>query len=291
MEQAVYDVPGPELAGALQADVRMLAEKIGERNMRRPSNLEQAAAFIQSSFQTAGLRVSRHTACHNIEAEIAGSEWRDEIVIAGAHYDSIHGGVGANDNASGVAALIALARALAHQPFRRTFRFVAFVNEEPPYLRTPNMGSLAYAERCRSRGENVSCMVSLETLGYYRLYDREPAPLARRALHWWRGSFVAFVGDLRSRHLIHRAVSFFKEETGFPVKAITLPRFLPGVASSDHWSFWQYGYPAFMITDTAGLRSPFYHTPHDTPDKLTYDGLAQVVIGLRQMFLDLANIR
>jgi Zn-dependent M28 family amino/carboxypeptidase len=228
--------------------------------------------------------------CENVEAEIAGSERRDEVVIVGAHYDSVEGTTGANDNASGVAAMLALARTLAMRHPRTTLRFVAFANEEPPYFQTKDMGSVVYAERCKQRGERVVAMLSLETIGFYsdaRGSQKYPPPLA--ALYPDTGNFIGFVGDRSSAALVRRAVATFRGATRFPSEGAALFAWLPGVGWSDQWSFWQAGYPAIMVTDTAPFRYPHYHTVADTPDKLDYDRMARVVTGLQRVVEDLAG--
>ena len=159
------------LRAELVADVQKLAGEIGERNMRHYPQLNAAADFIEASFSQAGLQPRRDTyelngqACHNIEAEIRGA--RPEIVVIGAHYDSVFGSPGANDNGSGAAALLALARRFAGKQTGQTLRFVAFVNEEPFYFRSKQMGSFVYAGRCKARGDQISAMISLETIGYF----------------------------------------------------------------------------------------------------------------------------
>ena len=283
------------LAAALHRDVHVLASEIGERNTATYRNLDRAAAFIHEAFQSAGVPVSRHTytvdgqACHNIVGELAGIGDNHEVVVIGAHYDSVRGGPGANDNASGVAALLALARAFAGSRLSRTLRFVAFVNEEPPYIRTRHMGSLVYARACRARRDDIAAMLSLETLGCFPSFDppsRDPWPA--KLLRPFQGEFLALVSNLRSRQLAKDIARTFREASDLPTWAVALPGFLPAVRSSDHWSFWQCGYPAIMATDTAPFRYPFYHTRYDTPDKLSYRAIAAIVAGLRVAIIRLA---
>src|SRR5436309_13287171 len=155
----------------LRADVQKLAGEIGERNMWRYAQLNAAADFIENSFLHAGLHPRRDSyelrgqACHNIEVEIPGTH--PEVLLIGAHYDSVFGSPGANDNGSGVAAMLALARRFAQKQAQHTLRFVAFVNEEPPYFQTSQMGSFVYASRCKASGDQISAMISLETIGYF----------------------------------------------------------------------------------------------------------------------------
>ena len=284
------------LRAELIADVQTLAGEIGERNMLRYAQLNAAAEFIEVSFSRAGLQPRRISydlggkACHNIEAEIPGA--RPEILIIGAHYDSVFGCPGANDNGSGVAALLALARRFAGKPGGQTLRFVAFVNEEPPYFQTEQMGSFVYASRCKARGDQIAGMISLETIGYYSDAPRSqnyPAPglsLARPTT----GNFIGFVGSTGARDFLKRALGIFRQQGRIPSEGATLPAFISGVAWSDQWSFWQNGYPAaIMITDTAPFRYPHYHEASDTPEKLEYNRFALVVSGLETTIAELAK--
>ena len=278
-----------ELRDELIADVRILGAEIGERNMARYPQLNAAADFIENSFSRAGLHPRRDTydlhgrACHNIEAEIRGA--RSEILLIGAHYDSVFGSPGANDNSSGVAAMLALARRFAQTPAQRTLRFVAFVNEEPPYFLSEQMGSFVYAGRCKARGDHISAMISLETIGYFSDAPHSqtyPAP-GLRLFYPTVGNFIGFVANVHSRALLRRSIAFFRKHAGIPSEGAALPAFIPGVSWSDQWSFWQHGYPGIMVTDTAPFRYPHYHSATDTPDKLDYDRFALVVSGMRNV--------
>jgi hypothetical protein len=289
------------LRDALRRDVETLAGRIGDRNaLNRYESLREAADFIQASFAEAGHEVSVQEyeprsaggrPCRNIEVEIRGIGKSDDIVIVGAHYDSVAGSPGANDNATGAAAVLALARAFAGRPLARTLRLVAFVNEEPPFFFSREMGSLVYASRCRERKENIVAMISLETIGYYS--DAEgsqayPIGLLKR-VYPRTGDFVGFVGNLRSRALLRDAVGSFRRHGAFPSEGAALPGFITGVGWSDHWSFWQNGYPAVMVTDTAPFRYPWYHTAWDTPDKINWDRYAGVLSALVDVVADLAG--
>ena len=279
----------------LRADVQKLAGEIGERNMHHYPQLMAAADFIEKSFSSAGLQPRRDTyqlndlPCHNIETEIHGAS--RQIIVIGAHYDSVLGAPGANDNGSGMAAVLALARRLAKKQPSQTLRFVAFVNEEPPYFQTSQMGSLVYASRCKARGDQISAMISLETIGYFsdapdsQVY---PSPLLG-AFYPRVGNFIGFVGNIDSRRLVRRALSRFRRAERLPSEGAAVPAFIPGVAWSDHWSFWQQGYPAIMITDTAPFRYPHYHALTDTPDKLEYDRFALAVSALENVIEDLVT--
>jgi Zn-dependent M28 family amino/carboxypeptidase len=271
--------------------VHTLAGKIGERHVHRPKALADAADYIGQQFAATGYAprsqaYSTHsTTVRNIEAERSGSS--REILLIGAHYDSVPGCPGANDNASGVAAVLAISRLLAHDSAPCTIRFVAFVNEEPPFFMTDSMGSVVYARRCRAKDEKIAGMFSLETIGYYsneRGSQQYPGPALFHRLYPDTGNFIGFVANISSRHLMREAGREFRRVAKFPSEGAAAPADIPGVGWSDHWSFWQEGYPAVMITDTAPYRYPHYHQATDTPDKLSYDALARVVVGLSRTF-------
>ncbi|MBI4606829.1 MAG: M28 family peptidase [Planctomycetes bacterium] len=282
-------------AAELRRDVVRLASDIGERNVFHHRALEEAALHIEGELQKAGLKVSRQAfsargkPCWNIEGEVAGGSAAGEIVVIGGHYDSVLGSPGANDNATGAAAVLALARRFAGRKPARTLRFVAFANEEPPFFQTGDMGSLVYARECRRKGESIAAMLSLETLGWYsdaRGSQRYPFPFG--LLYPSTGNFVAFVGNLGSRALVRRAIGAFREGARFPSEGGALPGLVPGVGFSDHWSFWKAGYPGVMVTDTALFRYPHYHTQRDRPEQVDFDKLARVVAGLEMVIGNLS---
>lgn len=282
------------LRDELKAHVQHLAADIGERNLSHYPQLNAAAEFIEKSFQQAGLQPRRDTyevnglACHNIEVEIHGAS--PEIVLVGAHYDSVFGSPGANDNGTGVAALLALARSFAGKQSDYTLRFVAFVNEEPPYFQTPQMGSFVYAGRCKARGDRIAAMISLETIGYFSDAPRSQTyPVAALGAFYPKvGNFIGIVGNVQSRKLVRRALAEFRKDGKIPAEGAALPAFIAGVGWSDQWSFWQHGYPGIMITDTAPFRYPWYHEATDMPDKLDYDRFALVVSSTEKVVRSLA---
>jgi Zn-dependent M28 family amino/carboxypeptidase len=256
---AAVDATTPPLHVALRAWVRALASDIGERNLRddpRHANLERAADLIETSFRQFGLSCVRTSylvagrRTQNLECLLGGSSDLPALVV-GAHYDSARRAPGANDNGTGVACLLGLACLLGEARLRRPVRLVAFTNEEHPYTRTAAMGSHVYARDCAAAGREVAAMLSLETL----CTTRHRRPHARAQL------FV--VGNLASRSLAREVSSALDVSENVASRAISAPGFLPGVRSSDHWSFWQLGIPAGMITAGGPLTYRHYHRRSD----------------------------
>jgi len=280
----------------LRNHVRTLAGEIGERNLWRDEELQASAAFISSTLEGYGYRVREQPypvlgkLVKNIEVEIAGSSAAEEIVIVGAHYDSAIGSPGANDNGSGVAALLEIARLFQDLECSRTVRFVFFTNEESPFFQTDEMGSRVYARRSRELNEKIVAMLSLETIGYYSNENgSQKYPFPFRSLYPETGNFLAFVGNLASRRLVHRTITSFRRSASFPSEGIAAPEWITGISWSDQWSFWQESYPAIMLTDTALFRYPAYHTEIDTPEKIDYTALARVVQSLFNVILELSE--
>ena len=276
----------------------MLARAIGERNIWNYHALERAASYIVEVLEAHGYRVSRQgydvhrMRVSNLEAVQPASHDAAESIVVGAHYDSVTGCPGANDNATGVAAMLELARRFAGRSSLRAIRFVAFVNEEPPFFQTASMGSLVYANAARARGDRITAMLALETMGYYS--DERGSQQYPGSMRLWfpdTGNFIGFVANLGSSRLLWQAKRAFKARTAFPLQSAALPAAVPGVGWSDHWAFWQAGYPAMMVTDTAPYRYPWYHTNEDTPDKISIDGLARVVDGLEHVVHVLSGAR
>ena len=284
------------LAQELHSHVQMLAGQIGERNVFHHDRLVMAADYIRATLAGAGYEVRLQPyevagkICENIEAEVRGKNRPDDIIVIGAHYDSVQGSPGANDNASGVAATLALARAFAEATPARTLRFVSFANEEPPLFQTEHMGSRVYAMRSRERGENIVLMLSLETIGYY---SDEPGsqhllfPL--NLIYPSTGNFIAFVSNLENGSLVRQLVGSFRQQARFPSEGGALWDLIPGVGWSDHWAFWKEGYPAVMVTDTAPFRYPAYHSPADRPELVQYERMARVVSGLQAVIVEMTN--
>lgn len=285
-------------ATALDLETHIRAVASRPHNIAHPEALEASAAYIESTlknfgytpiqqpFRVGGIEV------RNIEVVIephAATPNADTLVI-GAHYDSADDFPGANDNGTGVAALLELARTFRGAKTACRLRFVFFVNEEHPYGKTPDMGSYRHAKQMRERGENIVGMLALETLGHFSQRpgsQRFPFPFG--LLYPNRGNFVAFVGMLRARTLVNNFVHTFRAGSSFPAIGSVAPAFVEGADLSDHWAYDHFGYPACMVTDTAPFRNPFYHSPRDTPDTVDYANLARVTAALATMISTLAG--
>jgi peptidase M28-like protein len=298
--------PLPPLSAEENDLTRRLATHIAAvasqpHNVRHYAELEKSARYIEQQLVALGYtpfaqvyRVDGRDV-RNIAATIepAATVPSPGSLVIGAHYDSVADVPGANDNGSGVAALIELARLLADLQGKATarIRLVFFVNEEPPYSHSPDMGSHRYAKLLAERGERVLGMISLETLGCF--FDQPgtqkyPAPFG--VIYPNTGNFIAFIGLLspRSRRFLHAVVRSFRRHTAFPTIGGVAPAFIPGISWSDHWSFEQFRFPALMITDTAPFRYPHYHRVTDTPDKVDAEKLARITRGLEHVARELA---
>ena len=295
--------PLPDLTGeeavtrdALSAHVHLLADTLGQRNDANRRGYDSAAAYVEGVLRRHGFTVSslpyaaRGRSYRNLEVTIPGQSAPNEIIVVGAHYDSVEDTPGADDNASGTACLLEIARLLRDRRMDRTVRLVAFANEEPPFFFTEDMGSRHYARNAKARNDDVVAMLSLETLGYY-----SDAPESQRyppILGWFypdRGDFVGFVGNIGSRALVHRAIRSFRSHTQFPSQGSAAPMQIPGISWSDQWSFWKEGYDAIMITDTAPFRNDNYHLETDRAGTLDYAKMARVVHGIARTVEDLAT--
>lgn len=277
------------LRNNLIGTVHVLSADIGSRSYLETEKLDAAADYIEGRLSSYGYAVTRQPftyrekTYHNLIAEKPGTDAGIEgILVVGAHYDTVAGTPGADDNASGVAGLLELARLTAEKPMRRTVRFVAFCLEEPPVFRTHDMGSYVYAKSLYDAGAKVHGMISLEMIGFYcatKGCQMYPLPMFR----WFypdRGEFISFVGNYSSRSFANSVKKAFLAASSVPVESLNGISLIPGVDLSDHLNFWRFGYPAFMVTDTAFYRNPNYHDPGDTADTLNYDRMAGLVTGL-----------
>ena len=273
------------LAERLKNHVYKISCEIGDRNLFNQDNLKKTALYIVSQLKDFGYTVSfqdvsaDNLEAQNIIAEKKGKKLADQVVIVGAHYDSCFN-PGADDNASGVSALLEIARFTADKEFDRTVKFIAFVNEEPPYFKTPQMGSWVYTRQAKKNNEDIKGAVILESVGYYsdRIYSQR-YPAFFGIFYPARGNFVAVVGNFASADLVSRVKKSFKKCCRFPIESLVTFDFLTGVSFSDHWSFWEEKFPAVMITDTAFFINNNYHTSKDTWETLNYDCFAVVVEG------------
>lgn len=286
------------LAEELRRDVTILAEDIGPRGTFAPDRYRLAQEFILSAIKRAGSEAKRHTwmvdgvECANLEITLPGTTSPSEVLVAGAHYDSIAGCPAANDNGSGVAGLLALVRAFAGKRFARTVRLVFFANEEPPFFNQYEMGSELYSRACKAAGDDITGMFCLETIGcYVHEKNSQKWPIDKLGfLLPTVGDFIAFVGPPLAKEFMKRCVDAFEAEKAFPLLAAAISTDLVGqVDWSDHRGFNQVGYPGFMITDTAPLRYEHYHLHTDTPEKLDYLSMSRVVEGVRGMLATLAG--
>jgi hypothetical protein len=305
-----FEMPGRSYAGPLdpldpfesrlrdnlKAHVEMLAGTIGERNMEHYDALNKAADYIRQTLESREYKVSEDTyqvggkKLRILYATLDGSGNPTEPFVVGAHYDSAQGTPGANDNATGVAAVLELSRILKTDVPGRPIMFVFFPNEEPPYFQTKNMGSLKFAQGFHQGIARFHGMMSIETIGYYSDQpgsQKYPPGVSR--MYPNKGNFIGFVGDTKSRDMVKTAIAEFRLMKHFPAEGTSLPGFIEGIGWSDHWSFWQVGVPAMMVTDTAVFRYPYYHKAGDTPDKVDYDRMARVVLGLKKVVLKLAQ--
>lgn len=279
---------------ACEAHVRTLAEKIGERHIGRPQALADSVDYISSVLHTYGYKAVPRPfqlmgkTVHNVEAILPGKS--KKVLVVGAHYDSIPGSPGADDNASGVAVLLEMAKLLRLRSLDFTVHFVAFANEEHPSLPNTTMGSYDYARYCRESGLDVRMMV-LEMLGSFsweKNSQHYPSPF--NLIYPTEGNFVAFVGNWNSRALVREAVGKFRDNAFFPSEGVAAPERFKDLARSDHWAFWQFGYQALMVTDTANFRNHRYHTERDTPDTLNYEAMGRVSVGLAEMVKAMGGI-
>ncbi|WP_257386192.1 M28 family peptidase [Tahibacter caeni] len=286
-------------AARLQADVRYLSVDLYPRSYDQVENLDRSARFILAELRHSGGRVTEQP----VEAE--GVTYRNliarygpedgAVLVIGAHYDS-HGDVqqaarhggdatpathtpGADDNASGTAALLALARLLGRHPPARPVELVAYTLEEPPYFRTGHMGSAWHARALKAASRPVELMLSLEMVGYFRDEPGSQGYPFRGldALYPDRGDFVLVAGRFGDFGLMRRVKARMAGASDLPVQSINAPALLQGIDFSDHLNYWREGYPALMITDTGFLRNPHYHRAEDTAESLDYVRMAKVV--------------
>lgn len=281
----------------LEKTVNFLAEEIGSRGYLEAESLRKTADYIKSELTVYGYVVSTQPYIYkgrtyeNIFVEKRGSKLPDKVIVVGAHYDTVTGTPGADDNASGIAGILELARLLADEPLDRSVQFVAFVLEEPPLFRSKSMGSYVYAKSLKRAGKAVEGMICLEMIGYFtdepgsQVY---PLPFFRW-IYPTTGNFITLVSNMKSKGFLKRIKGGFEKGTNLPVETLSTVSFVPGVDFSDHRSFWKFGYNAVMVTDTAFYRNPNYHEKGDVPAMLDYKRMGDVVEGLKSAIEELAG--
>lgn len=278
-----------EISSRARRHVEVLARNFPSRNGLYAGNLSRAAEFIEKEFSWLGMEVESQVygtysaRVKNLIVEKRGRNPAKPLIIIGAHYDTVVDTPGADDNASGVAGLLELARLVREYPNERTIQFVAFTLEEPPYFYTAKMGSRMYAKRLKVDRTRVQLMISLEMIGFAgeHLKQSYPFPLMRTLRRYPRyGDFIGIVGNIRTRRLVSVVKAAMREACTIGVETLSAPGFIPPLYLSDHSSFWKQRYPAIMITDTAFLRNPNYHNQGDTDQTLNYGFLAEVVKGV-----------
>jgi Zn-dependent M28 family amino/carboxypeptidase len=294
--------PPPVDTGKLRAHVRMLSEQLYPRSFDHPKMLRAAASYIQAQFAATGAVAQEQVFTDdgdqylNILARFGPAD--GPVIVIGAHYDShadeARGGgfplgyditthtPGADDNASGVAGLIELARLLTAMPPKTGVELVAYTLEEPPNFRTQAMGSAHHARSMRASGRQVKVMVSLEMIGYF---DSRPVtqtyPVPGLALLYPnRGDFIAIVGRIQDWAVTRRVKAGMLGASDLPVRSINALALLPGIGFSDHGSYWAEGFSALMVTDTAFFRNPNYHQAGDVASTLDYERMAKVIQGI-----------
>jgi Zn-dependent M28 family amino/carboxypeptidase len=276
----------------LYKHVEHLSVEIGERHMWKEGSLDRTADYIESAFQKSGYSVERQSyLCYgkpvfNVIAEKEGSE--DGVVVIGAHYDTVPGSPGADDNASAVAGMLEIARLHRRSSNRKRLIFVAFVNEEPPCFGSENMGSRAYAKHLKDREVEVDVMISLEMIGYFRKERIQQYPLPFMGFFYPKtADFIGVVGNFRSSKYVSLLKKGIKKYSSIDVQSLTGPEFFGGISLSDNSSFWHHGYRAVMITDTSFFRNSNYHQETDTVDTLNFEAMAEVVKGLYHTLMEL----
>ena len=287
-----------ELKKELEADVAYL-QSLGPRNSvnrETYARLLECEGWIRQRWQSQGYSVKHQTFrfegrdYSNLEIELPGRVSPSEIIIVSAQYDTLPDSPGANNNGSGVAILLSLSNLLRNDTPDRTLRLVNFVNEEDPFFDTERMGSYIYAKTCRDNHEDIRVMLSLDALG---IYSDEPGsqtlPFPFSFIYPNRGNFLAFIGDLRSRKHMRHVTRGFRKGTSLPIEAGVVPTWVKGATWSDHSSFWKFGYPGIMVTDTGAFRSPSHHTKDDTLEKMNFEAMARIVLGMVGVIAELTE--
>jgi aminopeptidase YwaD len=259
----------------------------------RHPELEQAARYIQGELSSIGLEIQEDSfewegkTHRNIVGMKRGRTSPDRVVILGAHYDTVPGSPGADDNASAIAVLLEVARNMEKISLGSTLKVVAFALEEYGYA-----GSLHYAEGAKRRGEEIHGMISLEMVGFTGPRQDYP-PYMDPKVYPAVGDFIGIVGNENSKALLEVVRRTFKTRIPqLPSEFLLVPGNGVGmeeVRLSDHSPFWDRGFPALLVTDTAFLRNPNYHLPSDTMETLDFDFMRKVAVGIYYSVVELAK--
>jgi Zn-dependent M28 family amino/carboxypeptidase len=300
MKSQKFTIPNPAWGKEeynLFYHVKHLSDTIGSRSFSEPSKIALTRDYIADTLRSHGLNpvlqdfMVGNTTFSNITITIDGQSFPEEIIVIGAHYDTVFGTPGADDNAGATAILLEMARILNDSHLARTLKLVFFVLEEPPVFGTTNMGSRIFARRAREKNMDIQAMISLEMVGYFSDEKRKQAfPLPLMTLFYsTTPNFIAVVGNLKSKALVKQVKKGLKTGCTVPVETLATPSIVPGVGLSDHASFWKEGYPAIMITDSAFYRNPNYHQSTDTKDTLNYQTMAELLKGVIYVARDLSG--
>jgi Zn-dependent M28 family amino/carboxypeptidase len=264
--------------------VTELSTAHANRNVGHRHRLEGAAVFIETQLEALGLQ------SHSQRFTAEGDKYRNivvqlgpdtaEVTVLGAHYDVAGDQPGADDNASGVAGLLELARLLKNEKLQRRIELVFYTNEEPPFFRTPHMGSAVHAADLRKRGAHASLMISLECIGYFsdQPGSQDHPVRLMGAVYPTVGNFIALVGFYKDGDISRRVKGAMMAATDLPIHSINAPGFVAGVDFSDHLNYHNEGFVGLMLTDTAFYRNKAYHTPQDTADRLDYTRMAKAAM-------------
>ena len=283
----------------MQADVAYL-QSLGPRNSTGGAEYAQLRAcegWVKARWESQGYPVQVHSfsvdgrSYANLEIEIAGKKSPSRIIVVSAQYDTLPESPGANNNGSGMAVLFQLSELFREHTPDKTLRLIAFVNEEDPFFGTEDMGSYRYAMRAHQRGENIEFMLSLDALGIYK-HERgtQTLPFPFSLFYPDRGDFLAFIGNLPSRRHMIATTRGFRKGSAFPIRAGVVPEWVEGAGWSDHLSFWKFGYPAIQVTDTGAFRSASHTTSADTMEKLDFEALSRIVVGMYGAIIELTEV-
>jgi hypothetical protein len=295
-KQGIFDLSA--IKAGLQSDVAFIAG-LGPRNPEDPisyKQLRKCEAWIIEKWESQGYTVRLQDVSvggqqfHNIEIEFSGTVFPSEIVVISAQYDTEPESPGANNNGSGMAVLFQLSDLFKNYHLEKTLRLIAFVNEQQPFAGTDMMGSHLYARRSFELKEDIKVMMSMDALGIYKDSpgtQRLPFPFS--LFYPDCGNFLAFIGNLPSRSWVKKVTAGFKKGSSFPIEAGVAPEWVEGVTWSDHRSFYKLGYPGMQITDTGAFRAVSHGTREDTIEKINFDALSRIVVGMYGVAIELTS--